>query len=690
MTPPIATRRSAWITLLVALALLTALLGALRGPAAPTTGPAAPAQAESSRVAELRAHFPGADVQPVLLVATRTDGGALTPADLASVDAIGKTLPTVAGQSASAAMPSPDGAAAMVRIPVQIADDTPTTAKHVAELRQAVRAAPHDGLTLQVTGGPAFGADITKAFDGANVTLLLVTIGVVALLLLLTYRSPVLWLIPLTVVGFADQAAAAVTASLGRAFDLHFDAGIVSVLVFGAGTNYALLLISRYREELRRTPDHRAALIDAWRATGPAILASNATVVLALASLVLASIPGTRGLGVAAAAGLVVALVVVMSLLPAALSVVGRGAFWPLIPRPEAATPGATAGATSAHGDRPAERVSAWGRIASAVVAKPIPVVTGVLLSMLILAQPLTGASLGLTQTERFRSASESADGLRTLSQHFPAGNAQPLTVVAAPDRAAAVVDAARQVSGVVSARVIGGDSAHADISVVTDADPGSPQARDTVQRVRTAVHAVSGADAMVGGQQATDLDAREGNIADLIKIAPIVLAVNALVLILLTRALVAPLLLLAVNTLSALATLGLGWFVGSKFFNWPALDLQVPLMSFLFLVALGIDYTIFLVHRARAEARDVGTREGMVRAVGHTGVVITSAGIVLASVFAALGVLPLVTLGQIGLIVGLGVVLDTFVVRTVLVPGLFAILGERVWWPGGGPTQVR
>lgn len=257
-------------------------------------------------------------------------------------------------------------------------------------------------------------------------------------------------------------------------------------------------------------------------------------------------------------------------------------------------------------------------------------------------------------------------------------------------DRVTAAVAA---VPGVTSARPSGqtsdGTPALAGLTVVTDADPGSTRARDLVAAVRDAAHGVSGADALVGGQQATDLDARTGNSRDLTVIAPLILLVSALVLLALTRSIVAAGLLLGVNTLSALATIGAGAWIGRHLVGWPALDLQVPLLAFLFLVALGIDYTIFLVHRARAEARVHGTRQGMVRAVAGTGAVISSAGIVLAAVFAALGVLPLVTLGQLGLIVGLGVVLDTLMVRTVLVPAIFGLLGDRIWWPGRAPKPA-
>ena len=671
-------RRGAWAALLLGLVLSLAAIGGLRGVEAPPRAATAPTTSESARVADVVSQFPDADVQGVLLVATRDDGAALSEADTAAMISLGASLPAVTGHPSSPAIISEDGRAAMVQVPMTTSRDNGENATTITAMRDAVRERAPAGLSVLVTGGPAFGADIAQAFDGANVTLLLVTIAVVALLLLLTYRSPILWLVPVLVVGLADQVAAVLTKGLGSALDLSFDAGIVSVLVFGAGTNYAMLLISRYREDLHHTRDHRSALATAWRATLPAILASNATVVVALATLALAVIPGTRGLGVASAAGLLVALAAVVLVLPAALAVVGPRIFWPFIPEVDPAV---------------SRTSSVWGSLAARVVSRPAAVVSAAVVVLAVLAGGLLGTKVGLTQTQQFRVASESATGLQVLGEHFPAGAAQPLIVVTRADHVRDVTDALSEVPGVAAVRtlpgtaLVDGDSI-AEISVVTTADPGSTEARDSVAAVRTAAHDVAGARALVGGQQAVDVDARAGNQRDLLLLAPLVLLVNALVLMALTRSLVAPLVLLGVNILSALATIGAGAWIGRHLLDWPALDLQVPLLAFLFLVALGIDYTIFLVHRARTESAVHGTREGMIRAVSGTGAVITSAGIVLAAVFAALGVLPLVALGQLGLIVGLGVVLDTFLVRTVLVPGLFGLLGDRIWWPGSAPKR--
>lgn len=660
--------RGAWISLALVLVVFVALFGLFGRATAPAGNDAAPMDSESARASALLAEFPDADEQSVLVVASRADGGALTPEDLAAMDALKPGIDDRTGHDVSAALPSEDGLAAVMITPITVGSDNAETAQIVKDLRSTINNQPIAGVDTQVTGGPAFGADVTSSFDGADFTLLLVTIIIVAVLLIATYRSPVLWLLPLLVVAFADQLANKVTAAVGTALELQFDAGIISVLVFGAGTNYALLLISRYREELLLSDDHRAALASAWRKTVPAILASNVTVVLSLLTLAFAVIPGTRGLGISSAVGLLIALAGVLLALPPVLAVCGRKVFWPFVPRPSSG----------------AEQGKNWRAVASHVVRRPLVGLGAGLVLLAIMATGLFGTQVGLSQVEKFRVASESAVGLGVLSEHFPAGESQPILIVANTPEAQSVVDAVAGRDGVVRAMVTGEsiDGRLSRIMVTGEYAPSTPESLELVTELRDVVHAVPGADALVGGATATDLDARAGNSRDLLVIAPLVLAVSFVVLLLLLRSVVAPLLLLMVNLASAAAAIGAGSFLSRILFQQDALDLQVPLLSFMFLVALGIDYTIFLVHRARAEAHLVGTRQGMVNAVAHTGSVITSAGIVLAAVFAALGVLPLVTLGQLGLIVGLGVLVDTLVVRTIIVPSLFGLLGDTMWWP--------
>ena len=648
------------------------LFGAFGSAKAPAGNNAAPLTSESAEADDLMAKFPNADVQSVMVVATRDDGGELTAADEAALESFAENLSTGVESGADAArapMLSDDGEAAVIVTPIKVGDNNTATGEVVKALRAETQAVTPEGLSLFVTGGPAFGADVALAFEGADFTLLLVTILIVALLLIITYRSPVLWLVPLTVVALADGLAGRLAAAAGEAWNLQFDGGIISVLVFGAGANYALLLISRYREELLVNDNHRAALADAWRKTAPAILASNVTVVLALLTLVLAVIPGTHGLGITSAIGLLVALAAVLFMLPPLLAICGRKVFWPLVPRP----------------GQPRKQGRGWRALASGVVKRPVvSLVAGVAL-MAVMATGLFGTSVGLDQIEKFRVKSESAAGLEGLSEHFASGEAQPIYIVTHSDETDAVVEAARGVAGVVRAHPAGTteDDTLTKVMVTSEYAPSSEASLAQIGELRDAVHAIPQADALVGGAVATDVDARAGNAADFWLIAPLVLAVSFLVLSVLLRSLVAPALLLLVNVASAAAAIGAGAWLSRVFFGQAALDLQVPLLAFLFLVALGIDYTIFLVHRARGEAEKLGTRAGMVEAVAHTGGVITSAGIVLAAVFAALGVLPLVTLGQLGLIVGVGVVFDTFVVRSVIVPAIFSLVGDGIWWPG-------
>lgn len=666
-------RGGSWFQLALVLVTMTVLFGLFGSAKAPAGTEQAPADSESARTSALLAEFPHADRQSVLLVASRDDGATLSPADVEELGGLLPVLDAHADADPAGPLVSEDEKAAVLVTPIEVGETSADTAASIAALRADVVAHTPAGMTVLVTGGPAFGADVAASFEGADFTLLLVTVLIVAVLLIVTYRSPVLWLIPLLAVGLADGLAGRLTAAAGSAWDLAFDAGIISVLVFGAGTNYALLLISRYREELASTTDHRRALSTAWRKTAPAILASNVTVVLALSTLVFAVIPGTHGLGVSSAIGLLIALVAVLFLLPPLLAVCGRNVFWPFVPRP----------------GEDARRGGIWRTVATGVVRRPVASVTAGSAVLAVMAVGLIGASVGLDQIEKFRVPSESAAGLEILSDHFPAGEAQPILVVAHSDDVDAVLTAASEVDGVVRATPVAtsGDESLTKIMVISEYPPSTEASLSQIVALRDAVHDVPGADAVVGGAVATDLDAREGTSADLWIVAPLVLAVTFLVLLVLLRSLVAPLLLLAVNVASAVAAIGAGAWLSRVLFGQHALDLQVPLLAFLFLVALGIDYTIFLVHRARAEAAHRGTREGMVEAVAHTGSVITSAGIVLAAVFAALGVLPLVTLGQLGLIVGIGVIVDTLVVRTVIVPAVFALVGDRIWWPGGRPS---
>jgi RND superfamily putative drug exporter len=666
---------------LVALAVLiasTAALVLLGGSGADSQSPiSVPANSEAARADNTRPQFPQGDAVPAILVVTRPDGSALTPADLTATDeARARVLAAGDAHGAPPVAVSEDGRAAVATIPLR----GDLSGFDLNDAVTSLRAAAADGLPsdlqTELTGGPAFGADIANSFSGANITLLAVTATVVALLLIITDRSPVLWLVPLLVIAIADRVGSVLGAAIATGVGTSPDgstSGITSVLVFGAGTNYALLLISRYREELGRAPHHRAALATALRHAGPAIIASNATVVLALLTLLLASSPSTRSLGVQAASGLVVAAVFVLLVLPPALALFGKRLFWPFVPE---------------VGAEPLTTTGFWHRVADGVARRPGRVAGVSIAALALLCTGMLGTPIGLSQTEQFRVQAESVTGYETLAAHFPSGLTDPTRVVAATASDEAIRQAITSTPGVVSANPTGqSSSGMTQWSVVLDAAPGSDEAFDTIDSLRASVHDVDG-EALVGGSDASARDARASAQRDLRVVVPAILAVVLVVLYALLRAALAPLVLVAVTVLSALAALGLGGWVSVHVFGFPALDNTTPLFVFLFLVALGVDYTIVLVTRAREETPEHGTRDGIVRAVSATGAVITSAGIVLAAVFCVLGVLPLIVLTQIGIIVGLGILLDTFVVRTVIIPALFTLIGPRIWWPALRPDR--
>ncbi|WJK38296.1 MMPL family transporter [Solwaraspora sp. WMMA2056] len=670
LTAIICGRWSAWLVLLTMAAFSALVIGFAGDPRTGNdpTG-ALPDTAESAQVAELRRQLPGGQVNPALVVYSR-DGQPLTAADDVAIAADREAFAREAVGEVSPPVYAPDRTAALVAVPLPAEIDPVALGDIVDRLRAQARADLPAGATAQLTGGAGFTADVAAAFDGANFTLLAATVAVVAALLLVTYRSPWLWLVPLAVVGTADVVSNGLIAIVSRAIDLRIDAsttGIVDVLVFGAGTNYALLLIARYREELRRVPDRRQALRRALSSAGPAITASAMTVVLSLLTLLAAVLANDRAIGVAGAVGITTAMVYGLVVLPAALSVCGRGLFWPFIPRPGQPDP---------------TRTGLWARAGNLVSRRPRTVLAGSLLLLAVLATGLLDARLGLSKTEQFRVSAESIDGLATLSRSFPSGTADPVIVVADAARTPAVLAAVESVDGVASARPAGGDDDLAVIEVVLEAEPDSTESYQAITELRTALDAVPEADALVGGSVATNLDTRDAALRDLRVVVPLVLVVVLAVLILLLRSIVAPLILVGTVVATFFAALGAATTLFTQVLGYPALDTSVPLLSFLFLVALGVDYNIFLTTRAREEAPVEGTRQGMRTALAVTGGVITSAGILLAAVFAVLGVLPLVTLTEIGIIVGFGVLLDTLLVRTLLVPAIAMVLGRRFWWP--------
>lgn len=668
-----------------------------------------PEGAESAEVSRITSEFPGGDVVPAVVVVESQDvelgREALGTLGQKGEELLAALPDDAVGQDATVEgpIPSEDGQAALVVVPLD-ADAMEANGPDIVEDLRGATDGLVPGTESYVTGAAGFSADVAGSFEGADFRLLAATAIVVAVLLLITYRSPVLWLVPLLVIALADRVAATVSGTVNEAADLAFDgstSGITSVLVFGAGTNYALLLVSRYRDELRDTPDHRVALARAWRAALPAILASNITVVLTVALLLLAVQPSNRALGLSTGVGLLVALVFALTLLPALLALFGRGLFWPFVPRP---------------GDRDRTETGIWHRIATAVVRRPAVVLTASVALLGAMALGLVGVKVGLSQTDQFRVEAESVTGLEALEEHFPSGAATPLSVlVPVPEGsgvqageggqsgppgggegpaadlaepAAQVVTALEGVDGVTgvqpqsSATVDG--TTWQQLQVTSDAAPASAGARQVVEDVRSAASGATEG-TLVGGSEAQTVDQRSGVLRDMTVVIPLMLVMILVVLVIVLRSLVAPVLLVLISVVGSVAAMGAGALLSEHVFGFPALDISVPLYSFLFLVALGIDYTIFLVVRAREEllsGRERSTARAMVRAVAATGGVITSAGIVLAAVFVVLGVLPLITLTQVGIVVGLGILVDTFLVRTVVVPAVFDLVGDTVWWP--------
>jgi RND superfamily putative drug exporter len=664
--------RLSWVVVLVAIVLSGVLLGAgVTAKSADNATSNLPQDAESAQAARLQDRLATAEFTPVIVVLDR-GGEELSAADRRAVGGlVGKLGKLAAPGQKVFPLFADDGEAAFLAVP--IAADTPEAelGEPVAAIRAAAAEGLPDGLRANATGGPAFTVDLSKVFDGADVRLLITTAGVVALLLLITYRSPWLWLVPLTVVGVADQVAAKLLAVGTHVFGFAVDGattGITSVLVFGAGTNYALLIIARYREELRREESRYDAMRVALDRAAPAIVASSGTVVLALLCLGFADNPSSRSIGFGGAIGILTAVVFGLLVLPAAMTVFGRGLFWPFVPR---------------VGQREPTETGTWAAVARVVTSRPRLVsVVGVLV-LAALALPLTGVGTGLSQTEQFRARPESVVGQEVLAQHFPAGASQPTSVLVPSGSADEVRRAVAAVPGVQRVVEAGGDDTSTELSVVLGADPGSQAAFDEVQAVRDAARAVDDA-TLVGGTDAEALDAKQASVHDQWLVIPLILAVVLVVLLLLLRSVVAAVLLVLTVVATFAASLGASWYAFEHWFGFPALDLSVPLLSFLFLVALGVDYNIFLTTRAKEEAARHDTTRAISIALAVTGGVITSAGILLAAVFAVLGVLPLITLTQIGVIVGFGVLLDTLLVRSVLVPALVALLGRRFWWPGG------
>ncbi|MGA8852429.1 MAG: MMPL family transporter [Aeromicrobium sp.] len=633
-----------------------------------------PGDAESTQVIAKSAQL-GADPDAVPVVVLYVRGSGITPDDTAKVAADARAIPAMASVADEVAGPQPsqDGKALQLIATIQVGKDGFEDLPQAVEDIRDTAEKDANGLEVSLAGPAAFGADQAKAFAGIDGVLLLSALAIVFVLLVLTYRSPILWFIPLLCGVFSVFTAQGFVYLLARYADLTVNgqsAGILSVLVLGAGVDYALLIVARYREELHHYEDRHQAMSHALHRAAPAVLASGATVIIGLLCLMFAELNSTSGLGPVAAAGIAVALLMMLVLLPALLVVFGRWVFWPFIPR----------FGTSAHAES-----GVWSRVGRGIEKAPRAVWIGTTLALVAVSfGVLQLNATGLSNEDTFTTTQPSVTAEKELAKHYPGGDGSPVQVISAADRAKEVASDLGAVEGIdaPSVAVVAQKDGLALIQATLSSAPDSDDAYATIERARASLGDIPDADALVGGQTAINKDVQDAASADNRLIIPIILLAVLLILALLLRSIVAPVILLGTVVLSFAAALGISALVFRHVFGFPGADSSFPLFAFVFLVALGIDYNIFLMTRVREEALHVGTHRGALIALAATGGVITSAGLVLAGTFAALGSLPIVFLAELGFAVALGVLLDTIIVRSVLVTALNLDLGRWMWWP--------
>lgn len=624
-----------------------------------------PASADSTEVAKIQAQLPGGEATEMVLVYHR-DGG-LSAADretaAAQVAEIGQAHKLT---SAPRAVPSKDGTTLMYPVAsTEPGQDEEARVALVDDVREVAKG--EGGLSVDVGGSSALDVDAGKVYDSLGGPLLYTTAGVVALLLILIYRSPFLWLVPLAVAGIAEYLAMGVAYGLHSAFDVSVtgqSSSVMTILVFGAGTDYALLIVSRYREELRRIERPYDAMAAALKGCGPAVIASSGTVAAALLCLLAADLNSSSGMGPLGTVGVLSALFAMMTLLPALLILFGRRVFWPLVP---------------AFGSEPKQRRTLFTAMGSSAGRRPLAVLGGgaVLLGALALgALNLPGP---LKQEDSFTKTPDSVTAMEILAEAYPERGTEPITVMAPADRAAAALADIRATKGVDSAEKGRTAKGWTEISVTATSVPESAGETATIKELRSDLDG-----SYVGGSSAQQLDLKDTNDRDRMIIVPLVLLAVLLILVVLLRSLVAPLLLLAAVVAVWGASLGIAGLVFEPLFGFEGMDPGLGLLSFVFLVALGVDYGIFLMHRMREESL-AGAEPGdaALTALRTTGGVVASAGLVLAATFAVLTNMPLVALVEMGFVVAIGVLLDTFLVRTYLVTSASVALGRKVWWPG-------
>jgi putative drug exporter of the RND superfamily len=631
-----------------------------------------PGAAESTKVLNAQERFQSPNVITGVVVYERAAGLAAADRAKAAADArLFARIPGVVPGTVAGPIPSADGKAIQTILQVNLGSQGWAGAAKPAVAIQKITSSDPAGLVSHITGPLGTAYDSNNVFKGISGTLLWSAVAVVIVILLITYRSPVLWLLPVISSGVALIIAQAVIYLLAAHGGLTVNAqsaGILDVLVFGASTDYALLIVARYREELRRHDRRHPAMAEALRRAGPAIIASAATVVLALLTLSAAELNSTSSLGPVLAIGVAVGMLVMITLLPALLVTFPRGVFWPYKPTygsPEPTTRGL------------------WARVGWSIAsrARLVWITTAVILG--VLAVGLTGLKAnGLTNAQAFRGHPDSVTGASVLAAHFPAGAGEPVIVIGTPGAAAQLRSAFAGTRGIASVTPPVTRAGYAYLEGTLSVPPDSQAGYDTIDRVRSAVHAVPGANAEVGGVTAINLDVKRASAHDRNLVIPLILVVVFVILGLLLRALVAPVILTATVVLSFAAALGVSAFFFNHVFGFGGADTTFPLFAFVFLVALGIDYNIFLMTRVREEAIRRDARHGAIVGMAATGGVITSAGFVLAGTFAVLATIPSTFLTELGFAVAFGILLDTIVVRLLLVTALNLDVGRWMWWP--------
>ncbi|MFC1260821.1 MULTISPECIES: MMPL family transporter [Streptomyces] len=624
-----------------------------------------PASADSTQVAKIQDRLPGGEATEMVVVYHRDTG--LTAADRATAaDQIAEIASAHPLTDRPTGVPSEDGTTLMY--PVASTEPGQDEEARDALVDDVQRIADGgDGLSVEVGGTGALTTDAGEVYNSLDGPLLYTTAAVVALLLILIYRSPFLWLVPLAVAGIADYLSMGVAYGLNQWFGTSVSGqstGIMTILVFGVGTDYALLLVSRYREELRRFERPYDAMAAALRGCGPAVLASSGTVAAGLLCLLAADLNSSRGMGPLGTVGVLCALAAMLTLLPAILVLLGRRVFWPLVPR---------------HGSTPKPRRSLMNAMGGSAERRPRAVLVGGALLLGALALGSFNLPGTLKQEDSFTSEPESIAVMETLAAAYPERGTQPITVMAPADRAEEVLAEAHDTRGV--ERAVAGRSGEGwtELTVLASAPPQSAAETATIEALRDRLDG-----SYVGGPSAQQIDLEDTNARDTVIVVPLVLLSVLLILVVLLRALVAPLILVAAVVAVWGAALGIGGLVFGPVLGFEGTDPGLGLLSFVFLVALGVDYGIFLMHRMREESlHGAEPARAALTALRTTGGVIASAGLVLAATFAVLTSMPMVQLVELGFVIAVGVLLDTFLVRTYLVTSASVALRRRVWWPG-------